>query len=197
MIRHSVHAVDRLYRNMHKILTCPEMFLFFCPLCRSYTELQHLSWTVCTGNAQSSTSFCTTCTPPDCQWIHQLPSFITLFPSSFRFPFYSFYPTFFILKKNKSRLMRSPCRLCVSVSIPINLWMPEPIFTKPRTYIMAPKPISTAYFMNPSHQSVCIPLSLLGKGSVKMFPRQRRIIRRVVSYAVRIVWKETRRLFLF
>jgi hypothetical protein len=40
--------------------------------------------------------------------------------------------------------------------------------------IMAPEPISTAYFINPSHQSVCLyvypPLSLLGNGSVDAFP---------------------------
>jgi hypothetical protein len=37
-------------------------------------------------------------------------------------------------------------------------------------YIMAPEPISTAYFINPSHQSPCLyvyPLSLLGNESVK------------------------------
>jgi hypothetical protein len=33
-------------------------------------------------------------------------------------------------------------------------------------YIMAPEPISTAYFINLSHQSVC----LLGNGSVKCIP---------------------------
>jgi hypothetical protein len=42
---------------------------------------------------------------------------------------------------------------------------------------MAPEPISTAYFINPSHQSLCvymsIPLSLLDNGSVKTLPRQR------------------------
>jgi hypothetical protein len=39
---------------------------------------------------------------------------------------------------------------------PINLWMPEPIFMKLGMYITAPEPISTAYFINPSHQSVCL-----------------------------------------
>jgi hypothetical protein len=51
--------------------------------------------------------------------------------------------------------------------------MPEPIFIKLGTYIMAPEPISTAYFINPSRQSVsaCVSfLSLLGKGSVKCIP---------------------------
>jgi hypothetical protein len=47
--------------------------------------------------------------------------------------------------------------------------MPEPIFMKLGMYIMAPEPISTVYFINPSHQSVCtcIPQLLLGNGSVK------------------------------
>jgi hypothetical protein len=34
--------------------------------------------------------------------------------------------------------------------------MAEPIYMKLGTYIMAPEPISTAYFINPSHQSVCL-----------------------------------------
>jgi hypothetical protein len=34
--------------------------------------------------------------------------------------------------------------------------MGEPIFTKRGMHIMAPEPISTAYFINPSHQSVCL-----------------------------------------
>jgi hypothetical protein len=53
---------------------------------------------------------------------------------------------------------------------------------------MTPKRISTAYFINPSQKSVClyvyihpivarqqlsIPLSLLGNGSIKAFPRQK------------------------
>jgi hypothetical protein len=37
-------------------------------------------------------------------------------------------------------------------------------------YIMAPEPISVAYFINPSHQSMCLCVSLLGKGSVKFIP---------------------------
>jgi hypothetical protein len=49
--------------------------------------------------------------------------------------------------------MRSPCCLCIP---PIKLWMPEPIFMKFGMYIMAPEPISMAYFTNPSHQSVCL-----------------------------------------
>jgi hypothetical protein len=54
--------------------------------------------------------------------------------------------------------------------------MPEPIFMKLGTYIMPPDPISTAYFINPSDQSVCLyvyPLSLLDNGWVNTFPRHR------------------------
>jgi hypothetical protein len=45
----------------------------------------------------------------------------------------------------------------VSVYSPLsNFPMPEPIFIKLGMYIMAPEPISTAYFINPSHQRVCL-----------------------------------------
>jgi hypothetical protein len=43
-------------------------------------------------------------------------------------------------------------------------WMPEPIIMKLGMYIMASEHISTGYFINSSHQSVCLygyPLSLL------------------------------------
>jgi hypothetical protein len=67
--------------------------------------------------------------------------------------------------------------VCVSVSpTPINSWMPEPVFMKLGMYIMEPEPISTAYFLISSHQSLCLyvyPLSLLGNGSVKSLRRQR------------------------
>jgi hypothetical protein len=68
--------------------------------------------------------------------------------------------------------------------------MPEPIFMKLGMHIMANEPISTAYFINPSHHSVCLYVypsyrckasarlsvylhSVLGNGSVNMFLRQR------------------------
>jgi hypothetical protein len=44
----------------------------------------------------------------------------------------------------------------VSVYPPINFWMPEPIIMKLGMYITAPEPISKAYFINSSHQSVCL-----------------------------------------
>jgi hypothetical protein len=58
-------------------------------------------------------------------------------------------------KENKSRLMQSPCCLCIHVS-PHQLWMVELICMKLGMCIMAPEPISTTHFINPSHQSVCI-----------------------------------------
>jgi hypothetical protein len=43
-----------------------------------------------------------------------------------------------------------------SVSLPINFQMPEPIFKKLGMYIMTPEPTSAVYFINHSHQSVCL-----------------------------------------
>jgi hypothetical protein len=54
------------------------------------------------------------------------------------------------------RLMQSPCCLCVRVSHLMNFWMPELIFMRPGIYIMAPEPISMAYFFSPSDRSVCL-----------------------------------------
>jgi hypothetical protein len=41
----------------------------------------------------------------------------------------------------------------------IKFSMPEPIFTKLRVYITVTEPILTAYFINPSHKSVCLCVS--------------------------------------
>jgi hypothetical protein len=79
--------------------------------------------------------------------------------------------------------------MCLCIP-PINFWIPEPIFMKLGMYIMAPEPISTAYYINPSHQSVCLYVypsyhckatarlsvslhSVLGNGSVTTFQQQR------------------------
>jgi hypothetical protein len=55
--------------------------------------------------------------------------------------------------------------------------MSEPIFGVFGMYIMAHEPLSTAYFINPFHQSACLyvyhRVLLLGNGSVDMFPWQR------------------------
>jgi hypothetical protein len=81
--------------------------------------------------------------------------------------------------------------------------MDEPVIKKFGTYVMAPESISTVYFINPSHQSVCLyvySMSLLGNGSVKASLRQR--IQRleelfhVIFYAVRVASKESTRLRL-
>jgi hypothetical protein len=80
--------------------------------------------------------------------------------------------------------------LCLRTPTPFNFWMPEPIFMKLGIYITAPAPISTAYFINPSHQSVFLyvyPLSLLSNGSEETLQRQRRIVGSVVFYWVRFV----------
>jgi hypothetical protein len=56
---------------------------------------------------------------------------------------------------------------------PINFCMPEPIFMKLSICNMASEFISTAYFVNPSHLSVsvCVSLlSLLGNCSVECIP---------------------------
>jgi hypothetical protein len=71
----------------------------------------------------------------------------------------------FIFRKYQSRLMRIPC--CVSILI--NCWMAEPILMKPCTYIITHKPISTAYFINPSHQPVSIRASTSRRSSVRPF----------------------------
>jgi hypothetical protein len=52
--------------------------------------------------------------------------------------------------KNRSRLMMSVI-VCVYVYPPISFWLPELIFMNLGTRIMAPEPISTPYFINPSH----------------------------------------------
>jgi hypothetical protein len=38
----------------------------------------------------------------------------------------------------------------------INLWKSEPIFMKLGICVMVPKPIPSTYYINPSHQSVCL-----------------------------------------
>jgi hypothetical protein len=67
--------------------------------------------------------------------------------------------------------------------------MHEPIIIILDTNITAPEPISTVYFINPSHQSVCLYI-LLGNGSLNTFPRQQGIVGGGVFYVVRLVSKE-------
>jgi hypothetical protein len=63
--------------------------------------------------------------------------------------------------------------VCICNSSPLNFLMPEPVFMQLGTYVMAPEPIPVAYFINTSHQSLCLCVSLLSlvsKGSIKRIP---------------------------
>jgi hypothetical protein len=104
--------------------------------------------------------------------------------------------------KNKNKHTRSPCclSLCLYLCLPPNnILVPEPIYMKFDIYVMLLEPISTAYFINPSHQSVCLcvypRLSPLGNGSVNAFPWRsvhaaiKELFGRVVFFAVRLVSK--------
>jgi hypothetical protein len=57
------------------------------------------------------------------------------------------------LKKNEVGLydLRAVC-----MASPISSRFPELVFMKLGMYIVTPEPVSTAYFINPSHQSVCL-----------------------------------------
>jgi hypothetical protein len=90
--------------------------------------------------------------------------------------------------------------VCMSVlcTPTINFWMPELISMKLGTYIMAHEHISTAYFINPSHQSVWLYVypTIVAKQrlskhvpAVKNTDSSRRIVGRVVFYVVRFVSK--------
>jgi hypothetical protein len=84
--------------------------------------------------------------------------------------------------------------------------MPEVIFMKLGMRILALEPISTAYLINPSYQSVCLyvyPSTVarqwLGKNvsaAMNTNVNTRRIVGRVVFYAVRVVSTESRGLVL-
>jgi hypothetical protein len=92
--------------------------------------------------------------------------------------------------------MLSVC-LCVCVSpFPTNVWIPEPIFKKLGMHIMALEPISTAYFRNPSHQSVCLYVhptivarQRLGNNvtAATNTSSNRRVVGRIVFYVARVV----------
>jgi hypothetical protein len=100
--------------------------------------------------------------------------------------------------------MRSTCYLCLCACVYvcplINLWMPEPIFIKLCMYIFALESISTAYFINPSHQSVCLyvyPLIVARQRLSKHVPatmntrNNRRIVERPDFNTVSVLSKES------
>jgi hypothetical protein len=65
-------------------------------------------------------------------------------------PVTSSHTAFFILKKKRKHAY------AISM-LSVCLWIPSPILlSKLCTYIMTLEPISTAHFINPSHQSVCL-----------------------------------------
>jgi hypothetical protein len=78
--------------------------------------------------------------------------------------------------------------------------MPEQIFIKLAVYLMAHEPISMAYFMNHSHQSVCLyvyPLVVARQRFGKNFStatnirNNRKIVGSVIFYAIRALPKES------
>jgi hypothetical protein len=100
--------------------------------------------------------------------------------------------------------MQYPSCLCaMGLCIPPpNFRMPEPIFMKLGMYVMAPAPISMAYVVNPSHQSVCIPFIIIRQRLCKNVTavtntrNNRRIVWHSIFYAVPVVSKASRGLVL-
>jgi hypothetical protein len=101
--------------------------------------------------------------------------------------------------------MRSAFCLCILL---VNFWIPGPIFVKLGMYtsIVASEPISTAHFMNLSHQSLCLyvyPPSIARQRlcnnvieATNTHAEVEGIVWRVVFYAVSIVSKGNGRLVL-
>jgi hypothetical protein len=81
----------------------------------------------------------------------------------------AFQATFLILKKLKEAYDIPLLSVCLCI-LPIKFWTPEPLFMKLGVYIMAPKPVSTTYGINPYHQSACLYEHCC---SVHTFPWQR------------------------
>jgi hypothetical protein len=72
-------------------------------------------------------------------------------------PVYWLSPPYFPYLKKKWKQAYAITAVCVSPPpTSVNFWMAERNFMELGTCIMALKPISTAYFINPSHQSVCV-----------------------------------------
>jgi hypothetical protein len=94
--------------------------------------------------------------------------------------------------------MKSPSphvSVSARVSPLFNFWMPEPVFMEFSMYLMAPEPISMAYFLNPSHQCVCLYVypPIIARQRLDMqFPKEktrnnRRIVQCIVFDAARVV----------
>jgi hypothetical protein len=96
--------------------------------------------------------------------------------------------------------MGSACCLCVCVCVnppPRLRRMGDAIFMKLGMHIMAPQPTLTVYFINPSHQSICLcvydPIVARQRLRKKHYRgneytrNYRRIVGRVYFYAVRVI----------
>jgi hypothetical protein len=93
---------------------------------------------------------------------------------------------FLLFWKNENNLMQSPYYVCLCIPpTNLNAWIS---FIKPGTNILAPQPISAAYLKTPLSMCLCVYLSyccqakarqnvsflsLLGNGSVNIFPQRR------------------------
>jgi hypothetical protein len=87
--------------------------------------------------------------------------------------------------------------------LPLSTFEFQSIFTKLGMYIMKPKLSWTAYFINTSHQSVCVSPCIVARQRLVIHVptarntcNNRRIVGRVVLYAIRAVPKERRRIVL-
>jgi hypothetical protein len=80
--------------------------------------------------------------------------------------------------------------VCLYVYLPVNFRMPEPIFMKLGMYIIAPVSISTAYFINSRHQSVCPPISARQRLS-KHIPTATNNFRGVVFHVIGVLSEES------
>jgi hypothetical protein len=77
-----------------------------------------------------------------------------------RFPQSTFLAYFSHFEKIKIKVALSDHNaVCVSVYPLFQFLMPEPFFIKLGMHIMPPEPISTVYFINPSHLSVYVSVS--------------------------------------
>jgi hypothetical protein len=76
--------------------------------------------------------------------------------STIRIPKFSFFCLLSLFWSNESTFLWSPC--CVYLS-PVNVWLTETIFMKFCMYVIAFEPISSAFFIKPWDQSLCIHLS--------------------------------------
>jgi hypothetical protein len=111
----------------------------------------------------------------DCVYLISLDISVCLLSYYFSVCFSLFFTLLSLFKQNKSRLMRSPSCLCVCIPC-INFWMSEPIVMK----LVILYHGTWAHLNNVLHKwipSVCVYiciLLLLGNGSVKTLPRQRK-----------------------